>query len=112
MKSAEEQSIEYLKKKQEKVTDRMEEWQMYRFAIDALEEKTRSIVTQDVFIMNNFEKLRNETSSIEGMAKLFCTSSWDGSGRVFSLHAGKYMDNMDEAIQAEVNWLGLESKEE
>ncbi len=58
--------------------------------------------------MNNFEKLRNETSSIEGMAKLFCSFSWDGSGRVFSLHAGKYMENMDEAIRAEVNWLSKE----
>lgn len=58
--------------------------------------------------MNNFERLRNETSSIEGMAKLFCSSSWEGTGRVFSIHAGKYMDSTDEAIQAEINWLSKE----
>ena len=58
--------------------------------------------------MNNFEKLRNETSSIEGMAKLFCSSNWEGTGRVFSAHACKYLDNMDEAIQAEINWLSKE----
>ena len=58
--------------------------------------------------MNNFDKLRNETSSMEGMAKLFCSSSWEGTGRVFSTHAGKYLDNMDEAIQAEINWLSKE----
>lgn len=58
--------------------------------------------------MNNFEKLRNETSSMEGMAKLFCSPSWEGTGRVFSTHAGKYLDNMDEAVQAEINWLSKE----
>jgi len=61
--------------------------------------------------MNNFEKLRNETSSIEGMAKLFCSPGWEGTGRVFSTHAAKYLENMDDAIQAEVDWLKSETKE-
>lgn len=39
--SAEIQSIEYMKKMQNKVINNMAEWQMYRFAIDALEEKER-----------------------------------------------------------------------
>lgn len=60
--------------------------------------------------MNNFEKLRNDTASMEGMAKLFCSSSWEGTGRVFSTHAGKYLDNMEEAIQVEVKWLEAENK--
>lgn len=60
--------------------------------------------------MNNFEKLRNETSTIEGMAKLFCSPSCDGIGRVFSVHTGKYMNNMEEAIKAEVNWLSSHVK--
>ena len=60
--------------------------------------------------MNNFEKLRNETVSIEGMARLFCSSSWEGTGRVFSTHTARYLDSMDEAIQAEVKWLETETK--
>lgn len=40
-KSAEEQAIEYLKKKQDKEIDHMDRWQMYRFAIDALTEKNK-----------------------------------------------------------------------
>lgn len=60
--------------------------------------------------MNNFEKLRNETASMEGMARLFCSSSWEGTGRVFSTHAARYLDSMDEAIQAEVKWLKTETK--
>lgn len=61
--------------------------------------------------MNNFDKIRSETASLEGMAKLFCSASWEGTGKVFSTHAAKYMDSMEEAIQAEINWLGLEVKE-
>lgn len=37
--SAEVQAIEYMKKKQDKVIDNMAEWQMYRFAMEALKEK-------------------------------------------------------------------------
>jgi len=107
-KSAEEQSMEYFKTTQNEVIDDMAEWQMYRFAIEALEEKMHSAVVRDVSTINNFEKLRIETASMEGMAKMFCSSSWEGTGRVFSIHAGKYMDSMDEAIQAEVNWLSKE----
>lgn len=39
--SAEVQAIEYMKKKQDKTIDNMAEWQMYRFAIDALNEKEK-----------------------------------------------------------------------
>lgn len=60
--------------------------------------------------MNNFERLRSETSYIEGMARLFCSSSWEGTGRVFSTHAARYLDSMDEAIQAEVKWLETEAE--
>lgn len=61
--------------------------------------------------MNNFENLRNKTSSLEGMAKLFCSSSWEGTGKVFSTHTARYMDNEEEAIQAEIKWLLSENKE-
>lgn len=41
--------------------------------------------------MNNYDKIRSETASLKGMAKLFCSPSWEGNGRVFSAHAAKYM---------------------
>lgn len=62
--------------------------------------------------MNNFEKIRIETSTMDGMAKLFCSYSWSGTGKVFSQHAGKYLDNIDEAVQAEIKYLNKESKEQ
>lgn len=37
--NAEEQAIEYLKNKQDKEIDHLDRWQMYRFAIEALDEK-------------------------------------------------------------------------
>lgn len=37
----------------------------------------------EVHVMNNFEKIRQETETIEGMAKMFCSTSWDGNGHVF-----------------------------
>lgn len=37
--SAEQQAIDYLTGKQKKVIDHMDEYQMYRFALDALKEK-------------------------------------------------------------------------
>lgn len=37
--SVEVQAIEYMKKEQNKAIDDMSEWQMYRFAIEALNEK-------------------------------------------------------------------------
>lgn len=55
--------------------------------------------------MNNFEKIRQETATIERMAKMFCSTSWDGSGHVFSKHAARYFDSEEEALRAEINWL-------
>ena len=55
-KSAEEQSIEYLKKKQNEVIDNIAEWQMYRFAIEALEEKIACAARQDDEILAKPEK--------------------------------------------------------
>ena len=49
MKSAEEQSIDYLKKRQDEVIDNLAEWQMYRFAIEALEEKIQSVENRGIF---------------------------------------------------------------
>lgn len=55
--------------------------------------------------MNNFEKIRKETETMEGMAKLFCSHDWEANGRVFSKHSGKYLNSMEEAIQEELKWL-------
>lgn len=42
-KTPERQAIEFLQRKQREAIDRMDEYQLYRFAIDALEEKERRI---------------------------------------------------------------------
>ena len=62
--------------------------------------------------MNNFDKIRMETETIEGMARMFCSVSWDGNGHVFSKHAAKYFDSEEEAIQAEIDWLKQEWTEQ
>lgn len=59
--------------------------------------------------MNNFEMLRSKTETLEGMAEMFCSPSWEGNGRVFSKHAAKYCDSMEIAVQAEIKWLKQES---
>lgn len=67
-KSAEQQSIEYLKKKQEEVIDDMAQWQMYRFAIDALEEKEKRNKTNEqvpIAIIDEMHKLKDK---IRGMS--------------------------------------------
>lgn len=60
--------------------------------------------------MNNFDKIREQTATIEGMAKLFLSYDWEGKGHVFSKHAVRYFDSEEKAIQAEINWLEQESK--
>lgn len=60
--------------------------------------------------MNNFDRIRKETETIEGMAKTFCSSDWEGKGHVFSKHAGRYLDSEEEAIAAEIDWLKQESE--
>lgn len=60
--------------------------------------------------MNNFDKIRKETETIEGMAKMFLSSDWEGKGKVFSEHKARYFDSEEEAIQAEIKWLQQESK--
>lgn len=47
---------------------------------------------------------------MEGMAKTFCSSDWEGKGHVFSKHAGRYLDSEEEAIAAEIEWLKQESE--
>jgi len=59
--------------------------------------------------MNNFNRIRKETETIEGMAKMFCSLDFEGKGHSFSKHAAKYFDSEEEAIQAEVEWLKQES---
>lgn len=60
--------------------------------------------------MNNFDKIRTETATIEGMAKMFLSSDWEGNGHYFSKHAARYFDSEEEAIQAEIKWLQQESE--
>lgn len=60
--------------------------------------------------MTNFDKLREQTATIEGMAKLFLSYDWEGKGKVFSKHAARYFDYVEEAIQAETKWLQQQSK--
>lgn len=60
--------------------------------------------------MNNFDKIRTETSTIEGMAETFISSDWEGRGHYFSKHGAKYFDSKEGAIQAEVEWLQQESE--
>lgn len=60
--------------------------------------------------MNNFDKIRMETETIEGMAKMFCSSDWEGKGHVFSEHTGRYFDSEKEAVAAEIEWLKQESE--
>lgn len=60
--------------------------------------------------MNNFDKIRMETGTIEGMAKMFLSSDWEGKGHIFSKHAAKYFDSEEAAMQAEIDWLMKECK--
>ncbi len=55
--------------------------------------------------MNNFDKIRKETATMEGMAKLFLSYDWEGKGKVFSKHAARYFYSEEEAIQSEIKWL-------
>lgn len=68
------------------------------------------ICKMEVNTMNNFDKIRMNTETIEGMAKMFCSSDWEGKGKVFSKHAARYFDYEEEAIQAEIKWLKQEYK--
>lgn len=61
--------------------------------------------------MNNFDRIRENTKTIEGMAKMFCSADWEGEGHVFSQHAARYFDSEEKAIQAEVDWLMKECNE-
>lgn len=60
--------------------------------------------------MNNFDEIRTKTATMEGMAKMFISSDWEGNGHYFSEHAAKYFDSKEDAIQAETKWLQQESK--
>ncbi len=62
--------------------------------------------------MNNFEKIRIETATIEGMAKLFLSSDWEGKGKTFSEHAAQYFKSEEEAIKAEIKWLQQKNMDE
>ncbi len=60
--------------------------------------------------MNNFDKIRMETATIEGMAELFISCDWQGKGHYYSEHAARYCDSKKEAIQEEIKWLKQESE--
>lgn len=60
--------------------------------------------------MNNFDKIREETTTVEGMAEKFISSDWEGKGHYFSEHAARYFDSKEDAIQAEIKWLQQESE--
>lgn len=58
--------------------------------------------------MNNFDKIRAKTATMEGMAEMFISSDWEGKGHYFSEHAARHFDSEEEAIQAEIKWLNQE----
>lgn len=60
--------------------------------------------------MNNFDRIRTETSTMEGMAEMFISSDWEGKGHYFSKHKARYFDSKAEAIQAEIKWLQQQSE--
>lgn len=60
--------------------------------------------------MNNFDKIREETATMEGMAEMFISSDWEGKGHYFSEHAAGYCDSKEEAIQSEIKWLQQENE--
>ena len=35
-------------------------------------------------------RIRENTKTIEGMAKMFCSADWEGEGHVFSQYAARY----------------------
>ena len=51
--TAEEQAIDFLTKKQERVIDHMDQWQLYRFAIEALNEKIQRSMYRDNQLKGN-----------------------------------------------------------
>ena len=59
--------------------------------------------------MNNFDKIRTETATMEGMAKTFISSDWESKGYYFSKHAARYFDSEKEVNQAEIKWLQQEN---
>lgn len=60
--------------------------------------------------MNNFDKIREETATMEGMAEMFISSDWEGKGHYFSEHTAQYFDSKEDAIQAEIKWFQQENK--
>lgn len=54
--TAEEQAIDFLTQKQEQVIDDMNQWQMYRFAIEALNEKIQRSMYRDDQLKGNLRE--------------------------------------------------------
>ena len=54
--TAEEQAIDFLTKKQERVIDHMDQWQLYRFAIEALNEKIQRSMYRDNQLKGNLRE--------------------------------------------------------
>lgn len=68
-KSAEQQSIEYLQEKQKAVIDDMAQYQMYRFAIEALEEKENWNKAKESISISTTAEMDKLKDKIKGMSE-------------------------------------------